>query len=634
LVGRNGNGDYGGIVFPYFDPGQPNKPTLYVLRRDKPDFETVDGKLKEKAKYLVVGGSPNRLYFPPWASEEMLADTSLELLPIEGEKKCLAAARLAWHDLGDAAERPRFLPVGLRGVYGWRGKTGKELAPDGSSVQVKGPIPDLQRIAWRGRRVVISFDTNVLSNPQVQAAREDLTAELERRGARISWLEWPADTPAHCNGLDDYLAAVGPDKVLKLIEAARPTRPTAKQQQECQRYFETIDEDRYRFTLPSIGITFDIDRLRRERSGDLIGELCVSCDLPGSRTYNGTLSVADLNLSSARARSERSKLLSERARAQELDWMALLEEFSQNVILSVRQGKPAVSLCEVAKPTQDDLFRIEGITLSRTDPAILFGDGGSAKSFTALHIAGKLEQQGLRVLLCDWEMAAVTHRDRFERLFGPSMPRNVLYARCEKPLVYEAERLRRIVRDQRVDYAIYDSVVFGCDGPPEAAEVASRYFQSVRKIGVGSLHIAHITKSEGGDQKPFGSVFWFNGARVIWYAKLVESSPDGSVLSLGLFNRKSNLGRLSPPTGFKIAFTDDRTTFTKSHPADTPDLADQMSVRERMVHLLRSGALSQEAISEEIGAKVETVSRTVRRCKQVFTIIDGGKVALLERDRA
>jgi hypothetical protein len=126
-------------------------------------------------------------------------------------------------------------------------------------------------------------------------------------------------------------------------------------------------------------------------------------------------------------------------------------------------------------------------------------------------------------------------------------------------------------------------------------------------------------------------VFWHNGARSTWYVKLAEASPDGQILHLGFFNRKANLGRLSAPTGFKITFTDDKTTFSRANPADTPDLAVSMSVRQRMEHLLRSGAMDLEAVAKEIDAKVETVERTVRRFKKLFTVIEGGKVALLER---
>jgi hypothetical protein len=66
------------------------------------------------------------------------------LIISEGEFKTLALWRLApWNN----AERPRFLPVGVSGVYNWRGTVGNTASPDGEGVDVKGPIPDLERIA-------------------------------------------------------------------------------------------------------------------------------------------------------------------------------------------------------------------------------------------------------------------------------------------------------------------------------------------------------------------------------------------------------------------------------------------------------------------------------------------------------
>jgi hypothetical protein len=185
------------------------------------------------------------------------------------------------------------------------------------------------------------------------------------------------------------------------------------------------------------------------------------------------------------------------------------------------------------------------------------------------------------------------------------------------------------LKDRKVDYAVYDSIAFGCSGPPESAEIAGAYVRAVRQIGCGSLHIAHISKAEGSDQKPFGSAFWHNGARSTWFAKCTES--DGQTLNVGFFHRKSNLGKLHPPIGFQITFTDDRTTFKRSNPAETPDLAVQLTVKQRMLHLLKSGALSTEAIAEEFDVKVDAVRKTVQRHKNLFTVLEGGKLALLER---
>src|SRR5277367_6025855 len=65
IVGRNGNGDYAGVVFPYVWPGEHHV-REYRLRRDKPELEQrADGSFKEKDKYLSPPGKGNILYFVP-----------------------------------------------------------------------------------------------------------------------------------------------------------------------------------------------------------------------------------------------------------------------------------------------------------------------------------------------------------------------------------------------------------------------------------------------------------------------------------------------------------------------------------------------------------------------------------------
>jgi hypothetical protein len=94
-------------------------------------------------------------------------------------------------------------------------------------------------------------------------------------------------------------------------------------------------------------VDFILDRLRR-RSDELWGELTTKCSLPGARTVNGVLAVADLNLSSQRARQDRAKYLADRARAEELDWAGLLEEFVQRVLAADRVGEEARSLSRIS----------------------------------------------------------------------------------------------------------------------------------------------------------------------------------------------------------------------------------------------------------------------------------------------
>lgn len=411
----------------------------------------------------------------------------------------------------------------------------------------------------------------------------------------------------------------------ELFHASKLIAEVLRPPPDCPHQFQLVTEDRYRLTLETLGTYLEIDRLRRDR-GELIGELAVYCDLPWIQSFEGAVSIGDFNLSSVQARSTRAKLLTARAAVDGLDWLGLLEEFCQRVLAAERSGSPGAYLHTFSKPKTEDTLKIGGIVLPRNHPAILFGDGGAAKSYTALYIAGRLSKSGLSVALFDWELSGSEHRDRLERLFGDPMP-NILYARCKRPLSVEAERLSRMVREKKIDYAIYDSISFACDGPPESAEVASDYLRALGQIGVGSLNVAHISKAEGADQKPFGSAFWHNGARSTWFAKCNNSSDH--TIDVGFFHRKSNLGRLHQPTSFEITFTDEATIFRQTNPGDVDELASQLTVKQRMIYLLKTGSKKRQEIADELNIEIGAVHKVVQRSKTCFAVLDGGLIGLL-----
>jgi len=358
--------------------------------------------------------------------------------------------------------------------------------------------------------------------------------------------------------------------------------------------FEIRGEGRYRFQRP--GLSIEIDFLRRT-GGALRGEVIVRTTIPGARTSGDVLSAEDLNLSSSRARRSFGLHLAERCQVEDFDFVGFVETFCIRVLAAERQGQPAVLLSDLPRPTPDEALEVDGLPLLARHPLIIFGDGGTTKSYIALYIAGKLAQRGKRVGFFDWELAGEDHRDRLERLFGGEMP-PVSYARCTRPLFHELDRLRRIVRDKNLDFAIFDSIAPACDGPPESAETAGRYFQALRQLGeVGSLHTAHITKAqEGADRRPFGSTFWHNLARATWNVKLADAVPDDTVVTIALYNRKSNLGPLSRAVGFEFGFDQDRTLVRRVNPGDVPDLAASMSVGERIAFTLRQGPRTREQI--------------------------------------
>lgn len=380
-----------------------------------------------------------------------------------------------------------------------------------------------------------------------------------------------------------------------------------------RRVFEEAGEGRYFFRIVDAGVVFELDRVRRERQ-ELWGELGVTCDLPGAKGIGPEMSlvIADFNLSSLQARQTRAKLLAERSRAGVIDWYGLMEDFCQRVIKAERSGNPAVQLRDLPRPEAGRVLNVDGWKLPSEHPTILFGDGGTLKSMLALYAAGTLANQGLRVMYVDWELEGSEHRDRLERLFGAEMP-EIWYVRADRPLVSEVDRLRRSRVDHGIDYVVYDSIAFACDGPPESAEVASAYFRAVRKVGAGSLHIAHISRSETADQKPFGSSFWHNGARSTWFAQQAEQMP-GQPVVVALLNRKSNLGALSPATAFGFRFTPDRTEVVLADVTTVSEVSAKLPLWQRMKGALTaSGPMTYPDLATEVNAKLNTIIQTVNR---------------------
>ncbi len=385
-----------------------------------------------------------------------------------------------------------------------------------------------------------------------------------------------------------------------------------------------------RYCVKAAPLSLDVDRLRWGSNG-CIGELTVRA-FPLDVPEGIVVSCSDFNLSSQRARQDRAKFVEGRGHTNGFDVYALVEILCQKVLEAERQGQPAVCLPDVPLPTADAEMDADGFRLLRQHPMILFGDGGTAKSYLALYWGGLLVQRGLRVLFADWELTAEDHKVRLARLFGADQPR-VQYVRCDRPLIHEADRLRRLCRADQIDYLIIDSVAVACAGPAEASEVAAEVFRALRQIEVGSLDLAHITKGDHGDLKPFGSAFWSNLARSTWNIK--QTANDSDRLTVGLFHRKANLTGLQPALGYELHFGPERTVVRRVSVADTPELADSLPLKDRMRHAVRLQPMTAAALADELGAKVETVERKVRAYPKLFARVLGSngitRIALAER---
>lgn len=216
-------GNVPGICIPYFDPATGanvhNRIRVDDAVREARGTINIRGARELGPKYMGGAGERNRAYFSRGTTEQDMVNTELPIIITEGEFKALALARLARHETPTG----RFLPIGLSGVWNWQGRIGKQTTADGERVDEKGVIPCLRRIEWKGRRVIIAFDADAQRKPQVQAARFKLSRELRSVGAEVGYLDWAEQDG---KGVDDWLAAAGPDPVLTAIAKVNPNRVT------------------------------------------------------------------------------------------------------------------------------------------------------------------------------------------------------------------------------------------------------------------------------------------------------------------------------------------------------------------------------------------------------------------------
>ncbi len=355
---------------------------------------------------------------------------------------------------------------------------------------------------------------------------------------------------------------------------------------------------------------------------------------------SGLIHRGRVNLLSTRSQADVIRVLASRSRGPA--WGQLLEEAAWLVVDRHRQGRPAMLLRDAEPPPGGGALLPP--LLMTSDPVILFGDGGSSKSYLGLAaamsvhsglplLAGLQPTTPVRTAYLDWEWTGWPHKKRMRALWEPEELPDLVYIPCaaEGPLVHQVDRLRRVFAEREIKYAVIDSVALACSGPPEEAEVALAFYQALAALEVGSLSLAHITKA-GDTEKPFGSAFWHNSTRGSWFVRGIPANGTGTVqeaknglngtppepskngpprgtghLLVELLNRKCQEGPLLPPINLRISFSSTRTTII---PAESPT-PPSGHLRDRIRGAIRIRAKTREALALELGVTPSMVKKVV-----------------------
>jgi hypothetical protein len=158
---------------------------------------------KKPTRYVQEKDTLQEAYFPPMLPKELgtwadlASNIEQSIIITEGELKAACATKYG------------FPTIGLGGVWSFRsGKRQTEL------------LPELKKITWFKRKVVICFDSDADSNPDIIAARDALAFVLTAEGAKVHTGKMPCGPSGQKQGIDDFILANGPDEFAPIVEGA------------------------------------------------------------------------------------------------------------------------------------------------------------------------------------------------------------------------------------------------------------------------------------------------------------------------------------------------------------------------------------------------------------------------------
>lgn len=384
----------------------------------------------------------------------------------------------------------------------------------------------------------------------------------------------------------------------------------------------------YAYELIDEAVRIELRYLRREY-GHLKAEVDVQCLWAEVRRHNGSLSCADLDLSSQTARKSLAKYCGERARTKpdDFDWAGAIDAACLETIKAERHGDDPIILDDADDTIEQD-HNVFGLEIPTDSTSILIAHGGSLKSLILLFVLGNLALAGFKVLYLDWEWTAARHKARKRRMFGTDRIPGLFYLRCQSPLTIEVDRIRRFADTHGVTFFGVDSVGLAADGKLADDDTAIRFHRALGSLPGGKLCAAHVPKSSltpeanQTDPRAFGSVFFENLSRMTW---TVRKQADGSphIATVGLFPGKQTEGARKPVVGWAFDFSADQIQVQRSDLTNVEGLAERLPIRTRIEAALTRGPMTYAALADELNAKVNSVEAAVRRSPEKFTVVSG-----------
>lgn len=185
------------------------------------------------------------------------------------------------------------------------------------------------------------------------------------------------------------------------------------------------------------------------------------------------------------------------------------------------------TLADIPDTPQADLW----LGMFEEDSTMIYAKGDTGKTRTCSYVVREAVNEGIRPLIYDAEQRARSWRRAVEGL-GVDLtsviyrnPTDLPSSLLGRPLSQVIPHLARVARAADAGMLIIDSLMAAAnmDEAGMRGDVVEPYnvARSLGDIGFRSIVVGHPTKANP-DGDPYGSVAWYNAARLIWHGSKAE----------------------------------------------------------------------------------------------------------------
>lgn len=272
-------------------------------------------------------------------------------------------------------------------------------------------------------------------------------------------------------------------------------------------------------------------------------------------TTQGTIYAANFNFYSSTGTSQLIKAFEKAflSRKEEIErniitFQQLVESFKEE-FREIFKTPQAIDVSEV-KPQEID-FLLTPYVIKNTFN-LFYGIGSTGKSTFICYLANLIAQREHKVLYLDYENPTPYFIARTIKKINSDI-RNIYVRCCQVPLIDEVEQIYEEAEEKKIDVIVIDSLIKAIAKDVNDASEVAKFFQYLGKIPVTWILITHVAKNNP-NQDPYGSVFFYNLARNIWFIKRIA---DHENIILQLIHRKTNYTKLYPSSLFVLSYSED-----------------------------------------------------------------------------